>query len=316
LNKLSKEKEKLRLELYSRGLNDREIAKAVGRASSTVSNWRRRRGLPANYSPAFEPKTPERWQFEYLLGVIHGDGYVRCYGRSGNIYIPVSMRDGGYKDILKKIFEGAYGIEPLELIHNNCYYLKVNSIKIVEEFLKYKSKGKWIIPKLDYPNEYLAGLWDTDGCIFYRSHQYGNTYHILRGIELRQKSNDNLKLLIPILKSLGFNPSLRTYTYENQLGAFSMDVLRIPCSEFALFKSIIPLQHPRKKVVLEKIVAHKRRWKNQFAEGPVLTITQISQIRALRANGLSYSKIAKLLGVNKATTFYLNKNTCRSCMGR
>ena len=271
---LSSQEENLRQALYAKALNDREIAERLGIASPTIAGWRHRRGLPPNYSPCYEPKTPERKQFEYLLGVIHGDGYVKCRRRSGIILIPIALRDEAYKNALKLIFERAYGYMPQEFLHNNCFYLQVCSVKIAEEFVRYKNDGRWLLPELEYPEEYLAGLWDTDGSIQFQMYRYkkGNRvgYTVSRYIGLEQKSNGNLKLVVPILKSLNFNPSLRTYIYENKLGVFKKDVIRVPSPDFARFKSIIPLKHSRKIIALEKVVGYKRRWKNQYGEGLVL----------------------------------------------
>ena len=210
--------------------------------------------------------------FEYLLGVIHGDGYVRTThnGVSYNLSIPVSIRDEGYKEVLKQIFIKTYDYAPHERIYNNCFYLEVFKEKIVKPFLGYKINGKWIIPKLKYPHEYLAGLWDTDGYVSFREYKDVPRYikkndrfekrtHVIRTIELRQKSNGNLNLITPILRSLGFSPSLRTYIYKNKLGIFEADVLKVPTSDFILFKETIPIRHPRKRGELEKIVRHKRR---------------------------------------------------------
>jgi hypothetical protein len=268
---LSLQEENFRQELYAKGLNDREIAGRLRMASTTIAGWRHRRKLPPNYRPCYEPKTPERKQFEYLLGVIHGDGYVKCYHRNGVILIPIALQDEGYKNALKLIFEQAYGYVPQEFLHNNCFYLRVCSLKIAEGFVKYKNNGRWLIPELGYPEEYLAGLWDTDGSVQFRRRTYkrGNRvgYTVSRYIGLEQKSNGNLKLVVPILKSLNFNSSLRTYIYENKFGVFKKDVIRILSSDFASFKSIIPLKHPRKIAALEKVVGYKRRWKNQYGEG-------------------------------------------------
>lgn len=45
---ISKDKQKLRRQLYNEGCSDGEIARAIGATKSCVSGWRRRNGLPAN----------------------------------------------------------------------------------------------------------------------------------------------------------------------------------------------------------------------------------------------------------------------------
>jgi len=307
---LSLQEEGLRRELYAQGYNDGKIAKAVRKASSTVSNWRHRRGLPTNHNPVFEPKTPERKQFEYLLGVIHGDGFVR-YGKTCEIAIPVSTSDEEYKNVLKRTFEEAYGYTPHERMHNGCWYLEVHPKKIVEQFRGCKTDGRWIIPKLLHPGEYLAGLWDTDGYFCFRMGVYKKTKRgktlagicIQRKIELRQKSNGNLKLILPILRSLGFNPWMRSYTYTNKLGSFKSDVLIILPSNYGLFKLTIPIRHPRKIAILEKIVEHNRVPKNQWGRvgESKLTRAQMNQIGILHKIGLAQKDIAKLFDVSCTT---------------
>jgi len=311
MRKLSQEEEKPHRELFAKGLNDREIAGTLGVASTTIANWRHRRGLSPNYYHLFEPKTPERRQFEYLLGVIHGDGYVRDDGKSCEIAIPVSSDEKGYKNILKETFEREYGYTPRERIHNNCYYLTIHPKKIVEQFRYYKVNGGWIIPKLEYPSEYLAGLWDTDGYFYFHEGMYKKIKNgrmricvcTRRRIELRQKSNGNLKLIVPLLKSLGFSPWIGSYTYTNKLGTFRNDIVIVPSSNYALFKSTVPLKHPRKKEVLEKIVDYKPRWKNRWGGvgGSKLTPIQISQSGILHRIGLTQKEIAKLFNVSCTT---------------
>ena len=48
MSRLSEVKENKRLELYNIGLNDAQIARIVGVDNSTISQWRRSRGLPSN----------------------------------------------------------------------------------------------------------------------------------------------------------------------------------------------------------------------------------------------------------------------------
>ena len=51
-----------RMELYEQGLNDTEIARAVGRSQNTIAEWRKSRGLPGNYRP---PKKKVRAGYAY-----------------------------------------------------------------------------------------------------------------------------------------------------------------------------------------------------------------------------------------------------------
>ena len=47
-----------RLEMYKRGMSDREIARQVGRSSSVIREWRKRHNLPAhNYNAGVAMET-------------------------------------------------------------------------------------------------------------------------------------------------------------------------------------------------------------------------------------------------------------------
>lgn len=48
MSRLSEIKENKRRDLLKRGLNDSQIARIVGVENSTISQWRRSRGLPSN----------------------------------------------------------------------------------------------------------------------------------------------------------------------------------------------------------------------------------------------------------------------------
>lgn len=45
---LSQEEQRKRMELYMKGLNDREISELCGVSTSTISHWRNRKHLPPN----------------------------------------------------------------------------------------------------------------------------------------------------------------------------------------------------------------------------------------------------------------------------
>lgn len=46
------------LELYHKGMNDREIAGELYVSSASICAWRQRRGLPTNFSPMYRGKRP------------------------------------------------------------------------------------------------------------------------------------------------------------------------------------------------------------------------------------------------------------------
>jgi len=312
MHKLSESEENFRLKLYAKGLNDREIGEMVERASTSIASWRWRRELPPNYNPLFIPKTPQRRFFEYLLGVVHGDGYVRTSHNGKSYLLSIAVKCPEYAEVLKRILEKAYDYTPHGRIHNNCLYLEVYPKKIVRSFLDYKAGEKWAIPELKYPEEYLAGLWDTDGYLYFGFHEYKNKNNetgkewsgvaVHRKIELRQKSNGNLKLITHLLLSLGLNPRpVKTYVYKNKWGEFEADVLRIPSCDYVRFWSTIPIKHPRKIAILKKIAGYKRRWRNQWRGGSKLTREQVDTINILHRAGLTQKEMAQLFDVSCTT---------------
>jgi len=153
-------------------------------------------------------------EFEYPLGVIHGDGHV-SHERKG-ITITVSLKDENYKDLLKRMFVEAFGCELHEYRQVGGYHLSTWKLEATRHFLGLKHFGHWIIPKLEHPEEYLAGLFDTDGHVGLRFWR-GTT---IMGIKLCQKPNGNLKKVMPMRQALGLNSLMRRY----KCGRHSQDI--------------------------------------------------------------------------------------------
>lgn len=80
-----------------------------------------------------------------------------------------------------------------------------------------------------------------------------------------------------------------------------MDVLRIPSCDFVRFWLTIPLKHPRKIAILEKIARYKRRWSNQWRGGSKLTRNQINNISTLHKAGLTQKEVARLFDISCTT---------------
>ena len=88
--------------LMSEGLSDRDVARAVGLARTTVCNWRNH-GFPV--LAAGSAPLPARWRppdppsYAYLLGMYLGDGCVVAHPRTFSLVI---VLDGIYPSIIEE----------------------------------------------------------------------------------------------------------------------------------------------------------------------------------------------------------------------
>lgn len=226
-------------------------------------------------------------EFEYPLGVIHGDGHI-SHERKG-ITITVSLKDENYKDLLKRMFVEAFGCELHEYRQVGGYHLSTWKLEATKHFLCLKHVGHWIIPKLEHPEEYLAGLFDTDGHVGLRFWR-GTT--IMR-IKLCQKPNGNL--VMPMLQALGLNPLMRRY----KCGRHSQDIISIRTCEFELFAEKVPLEHPRKVAMLKKILEYRR--KHRCAR---VTPSMAAEAVRLHQAGMRCSEVARTMGLGWKTVGY------------
>ncbi len=107
----------------------------------------------------------------YILGVLHGDGYVHKNMK----YVTITVESEDYiKNILKPIFYKLFNTEGNIINFGNYYRLEIGS-KVIHSFISLfcpvgKKVGKLKIPPRLKRNKslltnYLSGLFDTDGCI-------------------------------------------------------------------------------------------------------------------------------------------------------
>lgn len=83
---LTPEENAIRHQLYSQGLNDREIAEKVGVTPSAIAQWRYTRNLPANGTANISMQkalTPEQCKDmnHFLSMLVKYDGIARKAGR-------------------------------------------------------------------------------------------------------------------------------------------------------------------------------------------------------------------------------------------
>lgn len=187
----------------------------------------------------------DRKWFEYLLGVFQGDGcltYNKYKGRRhpSGMSIAVGNQDHEYADRLLSIITSfCRSLRPRircdKVLRVNWYNAEMARI-----FAQYKSAGLWSVPtSLEFPDYYIAGLWDTDG---YVSGSRRNS------LVLQVKASGNLEIPRLILQNMGFDRvRIHEKKYTNKLGYFESEGIRISSKKLVtLFGKLIPLQHPRK----------------------------------------------------------------------
>ncbi|MFW6030027.1 MAG: LAGLIDADG family homing endonuclease, partial [Halanaerobiales bacterium] len=192
--------------------------------------------------------------FEYLIGVIQGDGNVRKSRNEVRIFI--SEKETEFINIIREMAIKTFGISP------RIYYQKNNSLIV----LNFKSKeltylisqykdsttGLWSIPKkLNHPEEWLAGIWDTDG---YAKFEDGKLECIFT-----QKSNGNVKFVESALKEIGiaryYVSTFEDYRWQELT---ETDYLRIWSTDTEIFANKINLRFPKKRRALEEALAHNK----------------------------------------------------------
>lgn len=180
----------------------------------------------------------DRAGFEYLIGVLHGDGCV-----IGNRFeIAVGFDDEKYCDELMKIIKKTTGLSAKKYRNKyaGCFYTQVFSANLADKLKGYKDKKKWTIPDLEYPEEYLAGLFDTDGYIT----SWG-------GLAIAQKDLGNLENIVLLFEKVGIPCTLRKYVRTN---GYKTEVISIRKRLLKEFSENIPIKHPRKIEHLAKYI--------------------------------------------------------------
>lgn len=187
---------------------------------------------------------------EYLIGVVQGDGcitynYYNAKRYPSGISIAIGYQDECYCQELQRIIHQAFPDQSIKIYKEKVIRLCFFNSKIARYFAQFKQNGHWSIPKLYHPEYYIAGLWDTDGYV-------GNSKR--KALCLSIKKSGNLTPIKGILTSLGFHRvKIKEQHYKNYLGEFDTELIRLHSKANAnQFIEKIPLQHPRKKIELEK----------------------------------------------------------------
>ena len=179
----------------------------------------------------------KRQDYEYLLGAYLGDGTP--YGRYG---IKMTTVEDDYRDVLLDVMSP---LSPRVGLGKDTYhriYAGVKENPCAQLFVPYKKSGVWNLPKIEYPEELIAGIFDTDGSMAQRKGRSWNAEIIIY-----QRHRANLELLIPFLEDMCIFPAL----YGNKSSEMhSLHIMH--WTQARIFAVRIPSRHPRKKEFLEK----------------------------------------------------------------
>lgn len=183
--------------------------------------------------------------WSYLLGVIHGDGYVG----NRSIQISVGYKDKEYKDFLCNMITKV-GYNPKVVNQKSAYRIDINSTKLTKEIAPYKSKSLWNIPgELDF-GEYISGVFDTDGCVSLPKKSGG------KFVVITLKQSGNLNIVADIFKSWGMQ-NIKVNNRNSKFNGLVYPIEEIKLSSahnIKLFYQNTSLKHLKKKNRLEDMV--------------------------------------------------------------
>jgi len=185
--------------LRKKGYSTRKIAKQVGISNSQVWEWINGKGWGNLNLPNLKPSK----ELSYLLGAVFGDGWV---GKSGRQYqIRLSAVDFSFvtefRNCIKIILNKEYPIKRIFISKKNPkwsdQYLCIAYSKALFEFLKGKEISNFskIIEK--YPQDFVRGFADAEGCIMFKE---GKRLRVTEPII--EITNTNKQLLIYVQKLL------------------------------------------------------------------------------------------------------------------
>ena len=218
--------------------------------------------------------------FEYLIGVLHGNGYLRK--NIGEFSTMCAEED--YAKELVRTWKNTFGTDIP--IYTNVrkdtkgVVVSVQKQKYLQNFVGFKTDGYWKIPKLIYPKDYIAALYDTDGTVGFKKYKSREGIGFSPFVSISQCKKENLDLIVPILAKLGFNkPHVLTikskYPIKSKYAGNLYLVYAISFQSWfnvKLFYDTIPLRHNNKQSRLSALVkvhnefgyVTKEKFENEF----------------------------------------------------
>lgn len=165
-----------------------------------------------------------------FVGIMIGDGGMTKYQTTITVH---SEDDHDYSLFISGIIKKLFKIKPAlrQRREAKCTVIMTSSVELVQ-YLKKKGvlqgnkivRGldvpQWIVKNKKYKATCLRGIFDTDGCIYWESHQIKQKTYCYPRWSLVSASPNLRKSVSDILFSLGFHPktrSNRSVNLENQI---------------------------------------------------------------------------------------------------
>jgi len=224
--------------------------------------------------------------FEYLIGVIQGDGTVGT--NTNRVRIFVNSKEEEYIKIIENVIYEVFKVTPNTINSNpglKEIYIRSEEIRNLMRNYKNSSDSTWnLAHELKYPEEWLAGIWDTDGNINYRDN---------RGLELifTQKANGNMRFVEENLNKLKIIQYGISETEDLRWKKKTkIKYLRIWYKYSEKFANKIPIKHPKKKAQIEKALEIGKFFDGYYSRGELRDLLR----KIIKLNpGLSTMNISK-----------------------
>jgi hypothetical protein len=181
----------------------------------------------------------------YLLGVVHGDGHVS----SKSIGVTVGYKDQAFAELVFSLWQ-ALGFNPKTYKCRTALRVDVHSKELATIFLQYKSGRKWAIPANLNTDQWLAGVFDTDGCVSDPSKKCA--------IVIALKRSGNLVLVADALEKTGMpRPLVRDRISRIKEKEYETEILAITSfANILCFSNSITLRHPKKKQRMQETLLY------------------------------------------------------------
>lgn len=216
----------------------------------------------------------------YLLGVVHGDGSIA----PRSVSISVGYMDADYADYLVSMWV-ALGFDPKTYRGRTALRIDVHSKALRDVFSPFKQRGIWSWPDGLDVAAYLAGVFDTDGCV--------PTPDSKRLVIVLKRSG-NLSRLVPMLSSLGIREASARDTATNYKGAkYETETITLSgMDRVVAFSSAVRLRNPRKAA---RLLEMRRLVDSKLAHVPLWRKVGIW----LQAEPRTWEEIASEFGLTK-----------------
>lgn len=166
------------------------------------------------------PKIKSKELAEFFC-ILSGDGYLMIKGRIHRFGITLNLtEDESYRSYVINLINGLFDVFPSTLIrvYQNTFEIFINS-KAIADFIQYLSFPNgvkmdklqipsWILRRKNFIRNFLRGLVDTDGCLFFAKR---GTYKLNQYPVIEIKSYDKyfISQVAEALKLIGIDPLLQ-----------------------------------------------------------------------------------------------------------